>query len=480
MTDVSAWRDAWRGSVRDDLKALKSTTSTDKSSKLSKLSELEKRRTGLRWMLEDVSAAQPSSPIDGQSAPQGQRVIALASMISFVLFVVMMLLGIGLIRGLIAPFSFYEYDGSSTQSIELRGFNVWILLAVTLGLQWLLIIVSALGYFLWRKWAGSLSFLQNILSAVIGKFGAEGSSSPIAKLTTGDYQHVWKWRLTRIIQASAIGYNAGLIIGLFGCLWFLKVGFYWETSLTQFGEESLKSLTAFLSSPSLHLLPTTEAIDYTNLAATTRDNQGASHQLGSSMSARDAAFSSWSLFFFAAFALWGLLPRIFFWLGAIILEHRACARLSFQQSHHRTLWREITNVQRGEVTSSQSDGAVLLDIGGIELSTEKLRPFLLQQLRINPESRFSLGTLDADGEQKALTAAKSSAMGVVFLVEGWNLSPKQMTIYHQKVRDAIGAGHLIYYVVIGNDEELQQWTRFIDGMKDVETDVHHFSHQQQS
>lgn len=410
-------------------------------------------------MLDDVRSTQTES--------QGSKLNTASSMITVILCIVMMLIGVGLIRSLITPFSFYEQSGTGTESVQLRGFNVWILLAVTLGLQWLLIIISILGYFLWRKWAGSLSFLQNIISALIKKFG--GVASP--RMTTGEYKKVWVWRLTRIIQAGGIAYNAGLIIGLFGCLWFLKVGFYWETSLAQFGGESLKSLTAFLSSPTGQYLPSAEAIDYTNLAATTRDNS----QLGQSISTRDQAFTSWRLFFFAALAIWGLLPRILFWIGSIILEHRSCAKLSFQESHHRTLWRDITKVQRGEVTSTPSDGVVLLDIGGLEIATEELRPFLLQELRVNPESRFSLGTLDANGEQKALSAAKSSTMGVVFLVEGWNLSPKQMTVYHQKVRTAISSGHMIRYVVIGNEEEMKQWTSFVDGMKDVETEIYLFN-----
>ena len=113
----------------------------------------------------------------------------------------------------------------------------------------------------------------------------------------------------------------------------------------------------------------------------------------------------------------------------------------------------------------------MLDIGGLEIDTESLRPFCLQKLRVNPEARFSLGTLNEQGEREALEKARSAAMGVIFLVEGWNLSPKQMQHYHQQVRDAIGQHHMIRYLVIGSEEELAQWEAFVDSLKDSETAV---------
>lgn len=148
------------------------------------------------------------------------------------------------------------------------------------------------------------------------------------------------------------------------------------------------------------------------------------------------------------------------------------AEIDFQEARHRSLWRDITRVERGEVLSAPADGVVVLDIGGLEVETETIRPYFLQVLRVNPEARYSLGTLDADGERQALDAACEAALGVVFLVEGWNLSPKQMVIYHQKVRAAIGEDHMIRYLVLGgSDEEVKQWVSFVDGLKDAESEV---------
>jgi len=151
------------------------------------------------------------------------------------------------------------------------------------------------------------------------------------------------------------------------------------------------------------------------------------------------------------------------------------AVLDFQESRHRSLWRDLTKIRRGEIQTSPADGAVLLDIGGLEIETEALRPFCLQVLRVNPEARFSLGTLDQASEREALEKASTAAMGVVFLVEGWNLSPKQMEVYHQQVRSAIGEQHMIRYLVLGSEDELKQWEGFVDSLKDSESAVFRYS-----
>ena len=150
-------------------------------------------------------------------------------------------------------------------------------------------------------------------------------------------------------------------------------------------------------------------------------------------------------------------------------ERRALADLDFQEARHRALWREVSKVSRGEVKKGAADGAVLLEVGGFEPTTEAVRPFLLQELRVNPEGRFSLGTLDEAKEKEALAAARAAAMGVVFLVEGWSLSPKQMTKHHERVREALGGrdgAKMIRYVVAGNEEEFAQWVSFVDGLRD--------------
>ena len=192
----------------------------------------------------------------------------------------------------------------------------------------------------------------------------------------------------------------------------------------------------------------------------------------SGLTPRQQVNLDWAWFFFFIFSVWGLLPRLLMWLGCWGMERRALAGLEFQEARHRVLWRDLNRVQRGEIQSRPADGAVVLDMGGVEISTEQVRPFLLQHMRVNPEARYSLGTLDEEEEKTALRAAQEAEMGVVFLVEGWSLSPKRMDVYHRKVRGVIGANHMIRYLVISEEaEEMKQWTDFVDGLRDAETEV---------
>jgi len=284
---------------------------------------------------------------------------------------------------------------------------------------------------------------------------------------------LWAWRLTRVLQSGGIGYNFGLLAGLFGCLWFLNVGFYWETSLPQFGEQSLLRVTQVLSAPVGGDLISASKVELTNLEyhppVVTSDNL-AEHP--HSVTTRMQANLAWSFFFFFALFVWGLLPRVILWFAAWWMERQVLAGMEFQDARHRSLWRDVSRIERSVVSAPPADGVVILDIGGLEVKTESIRPYFLQVLRVNPENRFSLGTLDADGESLALQAAHDAALGVVFLVEGWNLSPKQMLVYHRKVRSAIGEDHMIRYLVLdANDEEMKQWTTYVDDLKDTESEV---------
>ena len=465
VAKTQLWRKSWRVGVREQLED--AAPSTEKA----------RRRIGLRRMLEDVR--------DDESA--GSQVVTSARMISLGMTVLMFLIGVGVVRGLLTDFSYQEMQLVPAEDIEGsvqmqttveqgRGFNVWILLAVTLGLQWCFLIIGVLGYWLWRKWSGSLTVFETGIEWLIRK--ASGGKIDVGvwaqlKSRVRGGRSVLGWRLTRLLQAGGVGYNLGLLVGLFGCLWFLNVGYFWETSLPQFGAESLNKVTRIMSLPTGDNYPGERAVVLTQ-ANHKADMREFIDVIAHSLSPRQRANLNWSMFFFFSLAVYGLFPRLLMWFGAWWMERKSLASLDFQESHHRNLWREVTKVERGEVRTSQADGVVVLDIGGLEIETEELRPFFLQELRVNPEERFSLGTLDQEGEVKALESARQAAMGVVILVEGWNLSPKQMSVYHTQIREAIGPEHMIRYLVLGNTEELKQWTVFVDGLKDSETGIYQY------
>ena len=118
------------------------------------------------------------------------------------------------------------------------------------------------------------------------------------------------------------------------------------------------------------------------------------------------------------------------------------------------------------------DGVELLDVGGLGLETAEIRPFLLQKLRVNPEKKYAVGVLDASEEQEAWAAMRTAPCGVVMLVEGWSLSPKQMVALIGKIRGEAGADTVLRVLVLGDgieapsEEDFQIWQEFIDGLRD--------------
>lgn len=117
---------------------------------------------------------------------------------------------------------------------------------------------------------------------------------------------------------------------------------------------------------------------------------------------------SWAWFFFLAIMVWGLLPRMAALFFSMWKERSLLTKLDFQDREHRQLWRELNQVERTVSMEGMGDGVVLCDIGGLEVSTESLCPFLLQILRVNPEERYSLSVLDAARSTQASSSAISS------------------------------------------------------------------------
>jgi len=223
IDEVSLWRRAWRKGVGEAVE------------KRQLKSEQEKRRVGFRMMLEEIR--------DQKGEETGQRVQSGAHWVEMMMGLLMFLLGIGLVRGLLTEFSFAGENSA-------RGFNIWVFFAVTLGVQWCILTVAFLGYLTWKKWSGVLGPVQRLLSKWIKKWGGVQVDQKVwDQVIGGTGRKLWAWRMTRMFQTGSMGYNLGMLVGLFGCLWFLNVSFFWETSLPQFGEQSLLRVTQVMSVP---------------------------------------------------------------------------------------------------------------------------------------------------------------------------------------------------------------------------------------
>ena len=181
-----------------------------------------------------------------------------------------------------------------------------------------------------------------------------------------------------------------------------------------------------------------------------------------------------------AIAVWGMLPRVFLWLVAWRGERRAFGQLDFQERRHRVLWRKLARDERATLLEGPADGVVLLRVGGVEVEEELLRGFLLRKLRVHAEGSYAAAVLDEAGETEALAAIRKAPLGVVFLVEGWALSPKEMQALYKRIK-AAGKDRALRFLVLGairdgvpsapEAEEFAQWERFVDGLRDPATEI---------
>lgn len=381
----------------------------------------------------------------------GRQFVGVARFAGILLLVLMFLGGVGLIRGLV----------TDIRGTNLRGFNIWVMLAATLGVQWLFLIGSILGYFIMPKITGGLDWFRELMGVVLKKLSGRMNSSVWRKLTdlrSGQKSAV-AWRLGRILQLGGVGLNLGLLIGLFGVLWFLETHFFWESSLAQFGPQSLNVASNFLSLGISWFSPGIDVIEKSRL-------------LTDSAYTPQSGLGIWKGFFLFAIFFWGLLPRVVFFLLTVRREQKVLSSLQLQDPAHRKLWREITRVERTVVIEGPSDGVVLLDVGGLNLDVSELRPFLLQTLRVNPEKSYSVGVLNEAKEKEAWEAMKKAPCGVVMLVEGWSLSPKQMKALVSRIREEAGEETVLRVLVLGDgveppeEEDFAQWQKFIDALRD--------------
>jgi hypothetical protein len=319
--------------------------------------------------------------------------------------------------------------------------------------------VGLVTFFLARYWIGGLGWLKESLSSVVRRFAGKVSPDAWKSLIQGKGKQpsALGWRLTRMLQLGGIGFNLGLIAGLFGVLWFTEINFYWESSLSQFGGDSLGKVTRFLAGA------------WGGGGLTDLQIAGLKDVSGETGDANWTAFFN---FIFAAFLVWGLLPRFLLWVMAVWKERKTLGGLEFQDLEHRKLWREISRVERAVTMEGMKDGVVLLDVGGLGLDEAELRPFLLQSLRVNPEKSYSVGVLDATEEREAWVAMRAAPCGVVMLVEGWSLSPKEMMALIERIRREAGEETVLRVLVLGDgvvepdEADFVRWQEFIDGLRD--------------
>jgi hypothetical protein len=414
----------------------------------SEWSALGRRRVGLRAWLE----LRRGDREVGRKAVDGLRLV------SWGFGMAALLGGMGVVRGLLAP-----VDGLGL------AYNIWVFLAVTVGVQILILGLGCLGYVLVRRQRGRMTLLQRLAGRMACRLAGGINGDLWRRITTSGrgYGSAVTWRLGRISQGVALGFNLGVLAGFLGCLWFLGVSFYWQSTLMnpQTVSEWFDAIASPWSWSGWGLPKEWSEEDFSVLEGRFYEVQGG---------------REWWPFLMMTVLVWGLLPRLLLWLGCVIGERRALASLDFQEPRHRELWRQLTRVERSMPTEGPADGVVLLDVGGTGVETARLREFLLREMRVNPEGRYEAAVLDEEAEAEAWAAIRKAPLGVVYLVEGWALSPKEMAAIHARVREH-GEDRLVRFLVFGGvrdgmpeapaDAEFAQWKEFVDGLRDPAAEV---------
>ena len=406
------------------------------------------RRLGLlSWLAHVRSNSEAELP--------GAKVLTALSFATVALCVVFFLSGITLVLGLL----------EQPDSV----FNSGHFLFATLGIQWLLLAIGLLLFLVRRRATDSLALFGSLVLKALSRFVPDGVGAwkGLAR-EGGRYRDVCLWTLAKIGQGAGVSFNLGLIAGLIGVFLFQDVRFYWETTSTRAPEEKVQGLTRTLSLPWAWALPAT--------ALSEEDVEQSRLKAGESAETLTEP-TRWPGFMLMALIVYGLLPRLGFLIYSDISRRKALKSLDFQGPLHRELWRKMTHVERVVETAGQEDEAVVIEIGGLDLDLSRVSPFLRSKLRIHPLRVFQLGVIDEEKEAAAYEALKDARGGVVFLVEGWSLSPRQMTRLHKKVRGISGPDLQIWIVVISeeisqpNETELQNWKQFIDTLEDPACDV---------
>ena len=425
-------------------------------------SEAQQRQLGVRaWY--DAALQERAGETSGGGEEPGHRLQVALGILQVVLVVLSLGLGVSLIAGLV------ETVGVT----EGKAYNVWKLLAVPVGAQWTLFVIALVSWLMVRKSRRQFTLLEELMGQIIkrlaGRAGAQGWNELYH--ASASYRRILCWRVARMTQWSGVAFNVGLIVGFYAILMFLEINFFWASTIEEFGQPQLERVTRMLSLPwswwQAGWVPTSDQMAMTQLQVGQLNAEGES--------------KPWYTFFLATLLVWTLVPRVLLTVGSVWMERRALGRLSFMEKRHRELWRQLRPVAQSRVAyQAASDGVVLIDVGGTEVDPSEIRPFLLQQLRVSPQQHFMAGVLEGDQRAEALKSLQEVQRGVVLLVDGWNLSPKQLTPLHTSLREAAGEGE-IYYLVLGlpkngviqppEEAEFAQWTQFISSLNDAQTEA---------
>ena len=411
------------------------------------------RRAGLRVWLE----------VARDPAPAGRRYLTAQMMLRVLVIFAGWGIGANLVRFLVEE--------------KVGGMNVVHYLAVVLGSQWLVLVVALAAWLFRRGSASGFTGVQAAMGGFLRKLTKDHEGRLWARIMDGGPfpKAALLWRLASFAQLFGVWFNIGIISVLGVFVLTRNIGFQWETTTEETMRESLAAVVHFLSLPWAAVFPA---------AVPDAATINATRLLPAASGILPPGPAAWWLFLLMATVVWGLLPRLIFWMAAGAASRRALASMDFQARHHRALWRDLTGVDRAENDEKPLDGVLVLDVGGSGFQQDVMRPFLLQKLRVHPVSWHTTAVLDPGAEEEATSALALAPAGVVLLAEGWALSPARMTALHSQIRSTAGTEAPVKFLIaneVGGSparataEEMEQWERFVDSLRDPHAEVYFYA-----
>jgi len=338
-----------------------------------------------------------------------------------------------------------------------RGFHVLVFLCIALFLPWLIFLCGIL-VMTFRRHLTPLSFLG---SWMIGRVTKSLRMSDALRNSLLDHGKILGWRISQQLQWVAICYHLGAALGLLALVFFRDVAFVWESTTPDAMQRFLETLVRVLSAPWAHVLPqAVPDVAQSRWQAGTVPSPSSNH--------------AWWHFLLLALMIWGVLPRLMLMFFSRHKESSLLEKMAFAAPHHRKLWRAIDGVRREDVSTAPADGALVIDVGGIAPNHEKLRPFLLQHLRVNPIAWHRTDVLDLQQTQTLQDAIRQAPAGIVLLVEAAALAPRLMITLLGKIRNLHNDNRVIILCLADEtqQQEREQWSDFADGLVDQHLELY--------
>jgi hypothetical protein len=387
----------------------------------------------------------------------------------------------GVVLGVSASAALLFYDGS-------RPVNVFHVLGLFVGVQWLLIALTSVAC-LPRRWAVALSIsapligLQNLITSLspgrLQSFAARWFSDEQRDawrqaLAAGRVHHqlfsdVHRWLVLDTAQWLAVAFNVGAIATTLLTIVLQDVAFVWSTTL-RIDAPTFHQITQVLAMPWAWLWPqASPSIELVEVSRYFRFGEG-------SVTADAETLGQWWPFVVACMVVWGLLPRLVLFGVARRGRRRAIAatfhqlpgldqledRLNAALVETRAVEPELSAAGWDDSAppGSPSDAspaagtAIVINWSGVPVVEEMIGSLIRQQIGAKTEAfHVAGGEQDPANDDHLIDriANLSTTSRVVVLVKSWEPPMGELVDFLANLRSAIGKGRTITVLPVGVD-----------------------------